>query len=125
LNSSIDAGTADYRGYGIIGSIIGFGTLGLAGETDSFISNGSIAYGVASSTMAIPVDFDLYLVIAEGETSTTADDLTVQLNLYGAVVATAVPEANSLLLLGLAGSVVGFVGYRRTRRSLIEDTTNA
>lgn len=119
LASSIDAGTADYRGFGIIGSHFGFGTLGLVGETDSFNSSGSIAYGVAASTMSIPVDFDVYLVIAEGETSTTADDLTVQLNLYGAVVATAVPEANSLLLLGLAGSVVGFVGYRRTRRTVI------
>lgn len=76
--------------------------------------------GPLITTLAIPVDFELRAVVLGADTTNAADDFTMNLNLSGNIVATAptesVPEANSLPLLGLAGSVVGFMGYRRKRR---------
>lgn len=94
----------------------------LAGQGGSFASNGSITYGPGGdagvATLTIPVSFTIASFVTGLDTTSTADDIGVYMNYAGSIVATAptatVPEASSLVLLGLAGSVIGFIGYRRS-----------
>lgn len=134
FNGNVDvtllAATADYRGYGIIGSALGQGSLtsGIAGQSGSILTAGGITYGpgglAGTATLNIPVNFSFAAIVAGADTTgTTADDIGVFINLLGAINATAatanVPEASSLVLLGLAGSVIGFVGYRRNKKAAV------
>jgi hypothetical protein len=128
LDVSVLTATADYRGYGIVGGALGGGSLtdGIAGQSGSVLTAGTISYGpggyAGTATLTIPVDFTFAAVVAGADTTDNAgDDIGVYIRLLGAVNATAatsaVPEASSLVLLGLAGSVVGFVGYRRKAKA--------
>lgn len=78
----------------------------------AFLSAGTLNYGPTVTTLVIPTTIEFTI---EGSGS--------QLYLLtGNIVATAptesVPEANSLALLGLAASIVGFAGYRRKRLAM-------
>lgn len=116
------SGVADYRIYGIIGGALGdYDPVLYAGETETFQSNGSIQWGVGGlsgvATLTIPASVSFYALLGGSDTTSTADDIAVVGALTGQIVATAVvPEANALVLLGLAGSVTGFLSYRRARR---------
>lgn len=119
--------TADYRGFGVVGGALGGGSLtdGIAGQSGLVAAAGSINYGpgeyAGTATLSIPVNFTFAAIVAGEDTTDVGDDIGVYINLLGALVATAptatVPEASSLVLLGLAGSVVGFVGYRRKAKA--------
>jgi len=127
VDVSLLSATADYRGYGIVGGALGSGSLtsGIAGQSGTITSAGGIAYSggyAGTATLTIPVNFDFAAIVAGGDTTDVADDIGVFINLLGTIVATsatsAVPEANSIVLLGLAGSVVGFLGYRRKTKNV-------
>lgn len=122
IDVTLLAATADYRGYGIVGGALGGGTLtdGVAGQSGTVSASGGIAYSggyAGTATLTIPVNFSFAAIVAGADTTDVADDIGVFINLLGSINATAltaeVPEASSLVLLGLAGSVVGFAGYRR------------
>jgi hypothetical protein len=77
---------------------------------------------MGTATLTIPVNLTVAYIASGGDTTTSADDIAVYFGFAGAIVATAptatVPEASSLVLLGLAGSCIGFVGYRRQSRGV-------
>lgn len=116
-------GVGSFRGYGIIGGVDLIGEVPLDFATTYFNSPGSISYGpgelLGTATLTIPVSFTVDYISSGGDTTSSTDDIAVYFNFAGNIVATAptatVPEASSLVLLGLAGSCVGFVGYRRSR----------
>ena len=128
LNTTVTltAATADYRGFGIVGGALGSGSLtsGIAGQSGAYVASGGITYGpgglAGTATLNLPVNFAIALVVAGSDTTQVSDDIGVYLSLVGALVATSptaqVPEASSLVMLAMAGSVVGFVGYRRKLR---------
>lgn len=128
LTVTLLSATADYRGFGPVGGALGSGSLtsGIAGQTGAYTATGSsIAYSgggqAGTATLTIPVNFSISLVVVGQDTTDPGDDIGVYLALNGQIAATAatseVPEANSLVLLGLAGSAVGFVGYRRRMKN--------
>lgn len=123
IDVEVLSATADYRGVGIVGGAIGGGSLtdGIAGQSGSILAAGSIAYdgpGGSNATLTIPVDFNFVAIVAGADTTQVNDDIGLFVNLLGNIVATAtVPEANSLVLLGFAGSVVGFIGYRHKTKA--------
>lgn len=105
--------------------IIGGGTFNF--NTDplvfAFSAAGSVNGAMTLSPKAAPHDYDLTLTVPINLTSELATSfggifatLTGNITLRGTVT---VPEANSLVLLGLAGSGIGFVGIRRRRMSKI------
>jgi hypothetical protein len=128
FSSSLDfeftAGTTVARN--LSGGILAFDpsdpNIPIAGQGGSFTSNGSITYGPGGdagiATLTIPVNFTIISFAVGLDTTSSADDIGVYMNYAGSIVATAptatVPEASSLVLLGLAGSVIGFIGYRRS-----------
>lgn len=123
LQSTIVSGVLDYRGYGVI-SMFGYGTNNdLVG--DSFVSSsaGSIELDWIPGTavLIVPIELEFASIYLGADTTDTSDDVGTYMSLFGTIVATApaesVPEASSLALLGVAGSVVGFAGYRRKRKS--------
>jgi hypothetical protein len=119
-------GVGSYRNYGIIGGFEPIGEVPLDFATTYFTSPGSISYGpgelMGTATLTIPVNLTVAYIASGGDTTTSADDIAVYFGFAGAIVATAptatVPEASSLVLLGLAGSCIGFVGYRRQSRGV-------
>lgn len=123
IDVSLLTATADYRGFGIVGGQLGGGTLtdGIAGQSGSVLTAGTISYGpggyAGTATLTIPVDFTFAAIVAGADNTDPLDDIGVYIRLLGAINATAatsaVPEANSLVLLGLVGSAIGFAGYRR------------
>lgn len=127
IDVTLLSGSADYRGFGIIsGGLGGAGGISddIAGQSGSMISAGSIAYAegpmpfFSYATMTIPVDFTFVSLVAGADTTALSDDIGFYLNLTGQVVAiTSVPEASSLVLLGFAGSTIGFLGYRRKAKA--------
>lgn len=93
----------------------------LAGTTDTYASAASISYGPGGeagiATLTLPIELSFSGIMMGADTTSTNDDITMFVSLSGNIMATAptatVPEASSLVLLGLAGSFVGFAGYRR------------
>lgn len=117
---------ADYRGFGVVGGALGRGSLtdGIAGQSGTVFSEGTIAYGtgefISLATLTLPIDFTFAAIVSGADTTELEDDIGVYVNLMGQIIGTTqmpIPEANSLVLLGLATSVVGFMGYRRTKIS--------
>lgn len=113
------------------GGILGYALTGSTPGSDvagggSFASNGSISYGPGGdagvATLTIPFNLVIGDIAAGGDTTATNDDIGLYYSLTGQIVATAptatVPEASSLVLLGLAGSVIGFIAYRRSQITL-------
>lgn len=124
ITGELLSGSMDYRGYGIVASAWGQGTVsGFSGQSDTFAAAGSLTYGPTITTLTIPIQFDFVGNFFGADTTQVNDDFTAYFRVTGNIVATAptesVPEANSLALLGLAGSVIGFLGYRRQRRSQV------
>lgn len=127
LTVTLLSATVDFFGSGPLGDFLfGYGSLtsGVASQSSTVVAGTSIEYSgggqTGTATLTIPLSFPVSLVFSGGDTTGVADDLVVYLSMTGQIVATAatstVPEANSLVLLGLAGSAVGFVGYRRRMR---------
>lgn len=121
---SITSATADYRGFGPVGGALGSGTLteGIVGQSAEVGIAGTINYSGGglggTATMTVPINFNFSLVVSGADTTADpSDDIGVYIALIGNIAATAdtanVPEANSLVLLGMAGSAIGFMGYRR------------
>jgi hypothetical protein len=117
------SGTASYRYYGIIGGGLGSGIIpsGLAGRSDTIATAGTFIaapnWGVEAATLIIPISFNFATVVAGADTTQMSDDVNIYMNLSGTITAySVVPEASSLVLLGMAGSVMSFMGYRRQRR---------
>jgi hypothetical protein len=121
LDIAMLTATADYRGYGIVGGALGGGSLtdGIAGQSASVLTAGSVYIAPDYTfTLTLPVDFSFAAIIAGADTTEVSDDIGVFVNLLGEINATSsVPEANSLVLLGLAGSLMSFCGYRGRIRS--------
>lgn len=125
FSSSITAeflsGAFDFRGVGIFVNL-GEGSNDFAGQTSTFTSNATLAYGPTVTTLTIPSTIGFIVPFFSEETSSSPES-GLYFELTGSIRATAptesVPEANSLALLGLAGSVIGFLGYRRHRQSQV------
>ncbi|MFO0949270.1 MAG: PEP-CTERM sorting domain-containing protein [Planctomycetota bacterium] len=118
----LSQGRIDYAGSGSIGGALGTGTFDLVGETSANqgTSPGSLVLvgptTNATATLTIPLRIRFAQTILGEDTPDTTDDIFVDLLLAGQLVAVAVvPEASSLVLLGLGGVVVGIVGHRRRK----------
>lgn len=120
-------GITDYDSRGGLQSLLGDGSATMVGLGGGSASAGSVAYDDLNgmATLTIPLDFQFFTlfesVVVNGNGPVYAD-IGVMTRFQGSIVATApiesVPEASSLVLLGLAGSVGGgFVGYRRRFRT--------
>ncbi|MFO0946025.1 MAG: hypothetical protein U1D30_08775 [Planctomycetota bacterium] len=116
-------GRIDYAGSGSIGGALGTGTFDLVGNTSlnqSTTAGSLVLVGPttnATATLTVPIRIRFAQTILGGDTPVGTDDIFVDLLLAGQLVAVAVvPEASSLVMLGLVGSVVGYVGYRRRNK---------
>jgi hypothetical protein len=122
LDVALLSGAADFRSYGIIENFYGGGPTSefIVGNGGTSTSAGALTIstdGLTPSTLTIPIDFS-YRVPFEGRV--TLDEIEFYFRFTGTITATTtevIPEANSLVLLGLAGAVVGYVGLWRRERS--------
>lgn len=121
----LSQGRIDYAGSGSIGGALGTGTFDLVGNTAAnagTIPGSLVLVGPttnATATLTIPIRLSFSQTILGADTPDATDDIFVDLLLAGQIVAVAVvPEASSLVMLGLVGSLVGYVGYRRRNKKV-------
>lgn len=123
LTMELVNGTVDFRGYGIVGGGLGYPEpTPITGQPASFATTGTFIaspnWGIEAATLIIPISYNFASIAAGADTTQTSDDVGIYMNLSGTITAySVVPEASSLVLLGIAGSVLGFMGYRRQRRA--------
>lgn len=119
INYNFDS-SVDYRSYGVLAGVLTPDEPLVLLTSYSIATNGTIAYdpveGLSGvTTLTIPIIIEQFYYIQGEGTTHPEDDIILGATWSGQFVATAVvPEASSLVLLGLAASSVGFLGYRRS-----------